>query len=269
LFNKGGPDQVSGNRRVEAIPGRGRLRLTATERRARAIRKIVMGTWPELDLEAPMHTYAVDAVNLPAIRAAHSCNADATIAVRRLVNAGSRYALSLARQALIDYPVKRPRVERAYKALHEIRQLIRELHQVTPFDMANCGAAWGSFELLQQRFRPAELRFKELFAALETSQELLISTLAEFPLLPPPKTANVDFLAHGVLLSAGKEWQRITGTAPRLSASGPFIRLVAAAWVDLHLPTEDQNGNDQGQDLIGWLGEKWVKFKPTMWKPSK
>lgn len=258
---------MSGNRRVKAIPGRGRPRLTATERRARAIRKIVMGTWPELDLDAPMHTYAVDAVNLPAIRAAHSCEADATRVVRRLVNASSRYALSLACQALIDCPAKRPRVERAYKALHEIQQLVRELQKVTPFDMATCGAAWGNLELVQ-RFHPAELQYKALFATLEGALEPIKAALAEFPLLPPPKTSNLDFLTHGFLLLAAKEWQRITGNIPGLSASGPFILLVAAAWTDLDFPTLDQNGKDQRQDLNGWLGDKWVKFKPTMWKPA-
>lgn len=147
--NKGRSDQVRGKQKVGDISERERPCLSATERRAGAIRKIVSGKWPELDLDAPFGVYAVDTVDLPAIWAAHSCEADAIRAVRQLANGAALYGLSLARHALIDYPVKRPRVERAYEALHKIEQLVQGLQTVTPFDMANSGAAWGASNLFR------------------------------------------------------------------------------------------------------------------------
>jgi hypothetical protein len=194
--------------------------------------------------------------------------AESTRRNREKVNNFAFYALSFARHGLIDFPIKRMRVENAYEALSKIVQYIEMLQQVTPFDMSYCGAAWATLEQTRTRHIPAEDAFRNLLIILQGTGKMIQSTVADYPLLPPPVTANMDFLANGFLRAVAVHWKEVTGAFPSASASGPFIRFVAAAWADLGFPTEDQRGKDHKDDLAGWLGEKWVKYRRTIWKPG-
>jgi hypothetical protein len=90
----------------------------------------------------------------------------------------------------------------------------------------------------------------ELESALQEFSDL-------FPRVPRPVT-NRDSLPWNFIDILSDIYESLTSAAPAVSKSGPFVRLVAAAWEDVDFPCEDRSGKKR-DDIQGWLGDSIEK----------
>jgi hypothetical protein len=78
-----------------------------------------------------------------------------------------------------------------------------------------------------------------------------------FPHVPRSIT-NRDSLPWNFIDILSEIYESMTGVAPAVSKSGPFVRLVAAAWEDVEFPSEDNDG-EKRDDVQGWFGDRIEK----------
>jgi hypothetical protein len=79
----------------------------------------------------------------------------------------------------------------------------------------------------------------------------------------PPQPSRFDPFTRYFIQSVFGIWRKAKGRPPGISANGPFVKLLAAAWKDLQLPIPEGCSGDE-QDLIRWLGERAVKEIPRL-----
>jgi hypothetical protein len=73
--------------------------------------------------------------------------------------------------------------------------------------------------------------------------------------LSAPKPPHYDPLVTHFIRLIPQMWQDLKGAPPGISANGPFVRLLAAAWKDLSFPVPDDNRGEE-QELVSWLGTR-------------
>ncbi len=104
---------------------------------------------------------------------------------------------------------------------------------------------------------PAVSIVAPLVAVIEDIKSLQTSTLRRLAVATPPPT-NSDPLARHFISAMGDAYLRFRGKQPPRGRTGPFVRLLQAAWIDLGFPTpitNDRFGRGP-KDLNEWLGLK-------------
>lgn len=215
---------------------------------------------PQLDLEAPKGKYEVDrAIEGRLWNKSERSQANIRRA-RRIANQGISYGYSVAEAALVTFPLTIGAVDSVYGALRELSPLADVVAAAEPFAVMYGGAPMRPATFFQERFG-AESAFREAQMIIALAAKLSTAFLEKYPPPERPYTANTQWLARSTMLWWADAWMRETGYNAGRGKTGPFITFSAAVWADLHLPAIDQDGEDQSDDISGWLGQLWSSQK--------
>ena len=162
-------------------------------------------------------------------------------------------ACCAARWELIELPLLKEQARRFMDALDASSPL---LASIVDADVQKISLELSDFMKSTSDFPRAHL--SALQDAARLFQTMCARFYEQFPYSIRPNT-NRDELSWHFIDGMARLYERITGKQPAKSKAGPFVRFLAAAWVDLQWPAPlDRNGRER-DDIEGWLGERVEK----------
>jgi hypothetical protein len=170
----------------------------------------------------------------------------------QVVFVGSQ-ACRAARWELIELPLLKEQARRFMDALDASSPILASI--------ADADVEKISLELSDFMKSTSDLPRAHL-SAIQDAARLFQSMCArfyeQFPYNIRPNT-NRDELSWHFIDGMARLYEKITGKQPAKSKAGPFVRFLAAAWVDFQWPAPlDRNGRER-DDIEGWLGERVEK----------
>jgi hypothetical protein len=172
--------------------------------------------------------------------------------IRQRISFSANYSVMVARNYFVNNPRRLHLTRRFFGDLPKIRVLIDRNKSLNPLALF-----LSTTKLVQlSRSQSGTDQIKHLQSALQLVSKLIGEYLLSYK--PQGKPGNHDPFARAFIDEIFELWCDHVWVEPLPSENRLFIRLIAAAWLDLRLPTKDH----KGVRLEDWLNDRVRKRFP-------
>jgi hypothetical protein len=207
--------------------------------------------------DAPLGAYLVDTVAQELLAVGDPSSQDSPTAFARLirqrVSFSANYSAMVARNYFVNNPRHLHLTKRFFRDLSEIQLLIDRNKSVDPLNL------FLSTKLVQSS--PSQLGGRDQIKHLQSALQFVSKLVEEYLLTyePKGKPGNHDPYTRAFIDEIFELWCEHVWAEPLPSENRLFIRLIAAAWMDLRLPMKDH----KGERLQDWLNDRVRKRFPN------
>ncbi|HZL70396.1 MAG TPA: hypothetical protein VFC29_24045 [Candidatus Limnocylindrales bacterium] len=196
-----------------------------------------------LTTDAPIGKYLVDGVAQELLKSGMTAaGADENIKfverMRREISKAAEYSMLWARAHLVRGPERLRKAKRFFEDLRQIQFLINRNVDVTPWDL-----------LYATKMTESMSEDEFLLDTLQDTGGLIEDCLEGRK--PVGEGGNYDWLTHLFIQNIFDLWCRYISVEVFPDENRHFIRLIAAAWQDVGLPTEEDR-----RCLEDWLADR-------------
>jgi hypothetical protein len=187
-----------------------------------------------------------------------------TRAVREQVARAATSALDNAYWELIDRPALDAETR---EHLQDLLNAQRLLSRISKRNLSTIAFHLAQFKGVPEYTPLATAHLQGIHSAAQQYHEWMSRLLSNFPYTSTPNT-NRNVLSWHFINEMASRYEKLTGTKPSVSKSGPFVRLLAAAWLDVDFPQPEDREGRAREDLEGWLGDL-VEKHPAVHRKSR
>jgi hypothetical protein len=173
--------------------------------------------------------------------------------IRQRISFSANYSLMVARNYFVNNPRYLHLTRRFFRDLSKIQVLIHRNKSLDPLGLSL------STKLAQSS--RSQTRTDQIEHKLQSALQLVNKLIGEYLLRykPKGKPGNHDPFTQGFIDEIFELWCDHVWVEPLPRENRLFIRLIAAAWLDLGLPTKDH----KGVRLEDWLNDRVRKRFPN------